>query len=68
MWMIMARNSISPEVNVKVLRSALHPMQCVELRTICCGVALKRMGMLGVSVRKMKALNDKMETVTLIDK
>jgi hypothetical protein len=35
---------------------------------ICCGMALKRMGMLGVSVRKMKALNDKMETVTLIDK
>ena len=45
----------------------LNPMQFVELRMICCGMALKRMGMLGVSVRKMKALNDKMETVTLID-
>jgi len=32
---------------------------------ICCGMAVKRMGMLGVSVRKMKALTVKMETVTL---
>jgi len=31
-----------------------------------CGVAVKRMGMLGVSVRKMKALNVEMEAVTLI--
>jgi hypothetical protein len=31
-----------------------------------CGMILKRMGMLGVSVRKMKALTVKMETVTLI--
>jgi len=35
---------------------------------ICFGMAVKRMGMLGVSVRKMKSLSDKMETVTLIDK
>jgi hypothetical protein len=35
---------------------------------ICCGMAVKRMGMLGVSVRKMKALTLKMETVALIDK
>jgi len=33
-----------------------------------CGMAVYRMGMLGVSVRKMKALNVKMETVTLIGK
>jgi len=32
---------------------------------ICCGMAVKRMGMLGVSVRKAKALSVKMETVTL---
>jgi hypothetical protein len=31
-----------------------------------CGMAVYRMGMLGVSVRKMKALTVKMETVTLI--
>jgi hypothetical protein len=35
---------------------------------ICCGMAVKRMGMLAVSVRKMKALTVKTETVTLIGK
>jgi hypothetical protein len=35
---------------------------------ICCGIAVTRMEMLGVSVRKMKALTVKMETVTLIGK
>jgi hypothetical protein len=35
---------------------------------IWCGVALKRMGMFGLSVRKMKALTVKTETVTLIGK
>jgi len=36
---------------------------------ICCGMAVKkRIGMLRVSVRKMKALTVKMETVTVIDK
>jgi hypothetical protein len=34
------------------------------LLMICCGMAVRRMGMLGVSVRK--ALTVKMETVTLI--
>jgi hypothetical protein len=31
-----------------------------------CGMTIKRMGMLGVSVRKMSALTVKMERVTLI--
>jgi len=35
---------------------------------ICCGMAVKRMVKLGVSVRKMKALTVKMETVTLSGK
>jgi hypothetical protein len=34
---------------------------------ICCGMAGKRMGMLGVSVRKMKAMTVK-ETEILIGK
>ena len=34
---------------------------------ICCGMAGKRMGMLGVGVRNMKALTVNMDTVTLID-
>jgi hypothetical protein len=33
---------------------------------ICCGMAVKRMGKLGDSVRKVRALTVKMETVTLI--
>jgi hypothetical protein len=32
---------------------------------ICCGMAGKRLGILGVGVRKVKALTVKMETVTL---
>jgi hypothetical protein len=35
---------------------------------ICCGMAKKKMGMLGVSARKMKALTVKMETVPLVHK
>jgi hypothetical protein len=31
-----------------------------------CGMTIKRMGILGVSVRKIKALTLKMEAVTLI--
>jgi hypothetical protein len=30
----------------------------MRLMMICCGMAVKRMGMLGVSVRKMKALTE----------
>jgi len=36
------------------------------LKMICCGMAVKRMGMLGVSGRKMEALLVKVETVTQI--
>jgi hypothetical protein len=35
------------------------------LLVVCCGMTVKRMGMLGVSVREMKAMLKK-ETVTLI--
>jgi hypothetical protein len=38
------------------------------LKMICCGMEVKRMGMLGVSVRKKKALTVNMDTVTLIGK
>jgi len=50
------------------LRCAVYPIQWMRLMMICCGMAVKRMGMLGVCVRKMKALSVKMETVTLIGK
>jgi len=32
---------------------------------VCCGMAIERMGMLGFSVRMMKVLTSKMETVAL---
>ena len=51
----------------RVLRSAFYPMQWMRL-TICCGMAVKRMGLLGASVREMKAWPVKMETVTRIDR
>ena len=35
---------------------------------LCCGMAVKRMGLLEVSVRKMMALTVKMERMTLIGK
>jgi hypothetical protein len=38
------------------------------LMMMCCGNAVKRIGMLRVSVRNMKALTVKMERVTLIGK
>jgi hypothetical protein len=38
------------------------------LKKICCGMIVKRMEMLGLSVRKMKAKNKKMKVVILIGK
>jgi len=43
-------------------------MDWMGMIMICCGMAVKRIGMLGVSVRKMKTLSAKMETLTLIGK
>ena len=53
-------------MTVKRLRSDVYPVQWMGLMVMCCGMAVKRMGMLGVSVRKVKALSVKTETVTLI--
>jgi hypothetical protein len=40
-------------------------MHWMVLIKICSGMTVKRMGMLGVSVRKMEALTVKMDTATL---
>ena len=40
----------------------------MRLMLICCGMAVKRLGVLGVSVRTVKILSVKMETVTQIGK
>ena len=49
----------------QVSRRAEYAMQSMM---ICCGMTVKRMGMLGVSVSKMKALAVNMKTVTPIGK
>jgi hypothetical protein len=43
-------------------------MQGMRMMMMCRGMAVKRIGMLGVGVRKMKALTMKMEAVTLTGK
>jgi hypothetical protein len=53
--------------NCEVLRSVVYPVQC-RLMMTCCGMAVKRTGMLEVGVRKMKILTVKMETVIIISK
>jgi hypothetical protein len=37
-------------------RSAVYPMEWMGLIMMCCGMAVKRMGMAAVRVRKMKVL------------
>jgi len=55
---------ISPEVTAKCCISIAMDGTYDD----SCGMAVKRMGILGVSVRKMKALTVTIETVTLIGK
>jgi hypothetical protein len=43
-------------------------MEWMRLMMKCCGMAVKTMGMLRVSVRNMKALTVKMEIMTVIGK
>jgi len=66
---ITACQGISPEAFGKgFLRIVVYPVQWFRLMMICCGMAMKMLGMLGVSVRKMKALSVKIKTVILIGK
>ena len=67
----MAHNDVAAHLtrsDWRVLRSVVYPIRCVGLMMICCRMAVKGIGILGVSVREMKVLAVKMETVTLIDK
>jgi hypothetical protein len=47
------------------LRSAVYPMHWMRLMMMYCGMAVKRMSMLGICVRKMRAQTVKLETLTL---
>ena len=48
------------------LRSGVCPVQWMGLMMIYCGMAVERMGMLGISLRRMKTLTVNVEKVTLI--
>jgi hypothetical protein len=56
-----------PEVIMKALNSAVYPVQWMGLM-IFCGMSVKQMGMLALSVRKVKAQTVRMERLTLIGK
>jgi len=55
-WIITAWKYISPEVLRRVLRGAVHSMQWMRLMVICCGMAVKRMGMSEVGVPRLEWL------------
>jgi len=59
----MAWQHISPEVTVEGFKKC-----CMSIALGETHYDMKRMGMFGVSVRKMKALTVKIKTVTLIGK
>jgi tryptophan synthase beta subunit len=66
MWIITAKQHISAEVTVKCSKKCCIYNAVGGTDNDRCGMAVKRMRMLEVSVRKMKVLTVKMETVTLI--
>ena len=68
MWVITAWQHISPEVTVEAVKKFCISNATCGTNDDSCGMEVKRMGMLGVNVRMMKALSVKMETVTLIGK
>jgi hypothetical protein len=62
MWIITAWQRISQELR-KILSSAVFLVQWMGLMMVCCGMAVKRRDMLGVSVRKKQALTVQTETM-----
>ena len=59
---------ISPKVIVKGVKKCLISITVVGTNDDSCGMAVKRMGMLGGGVREMKVLTVKMGMVTLFGK
>jgi len=51
-WIIRTWLCVSPAVVMKALNSAVYPVQWMGL-IICCGMSMKRMGMLALSVKKV---------------
>jgi len=67
-YLVGVGHNISPEVIVKSVKMCCMSNALFGTNDDSCGMEVKRMGMLEVTVRKMKALTVKMETVTLIGK
>jgi len=63
-----ALQHISPEVSVKGFKVCCIAVQWMRLIVICCGMAVKRVGMLVVSAENIKALTVRVKTATLIGK
>jgi len=59
---------ISPKVIVKGVKKCLISIAVVGTNGGSCRMAVKGMGLLGVSVKMIKTLTVKMETVTVIGK
>jgi len=57
-WIVTPWQRISPEVTVKGFKGCCISVQCMRLM-IWYGMAVKRMWVLGVSVRKIKKPTDK---------
>jgi hypothetical protein len=68
MWITTAWQSVSPEVTVKGFKKCCISSAVDGAEEYKLWNESEEMGMLGVRVRKMKALTVKMEAVTLIGK
>jgi hypothetical protein len=68
MWIIRAWHCISPKVIVKGFKNCCMSNTMDGTDDDICGMGVKRIGRLEVSVRKMKALIVKMGTITPIGK
>jgi len=67
MWIITAWQHISPDTYIKGAKNCCIS-NAMDGTNDICGTAVKRMGMLGVNVKMMKAVTKKMNTATLIGK
>jgi len=62
MWIITAWQDVSPELSEKSFK-LFFLGHWMRLMMVCCGIVVKRMERLGVSVRKKKTLTMKTQTM-----
>ena len=68
MWIVTTLQHSLPELIVKGFRKCCISNEMEGLVMIRCGMAVKRKRMLGVGVRKMKAMNVNIKSVKMIGK